>query len=589
MSVISETTIRAVNEHVDALAIVSDYVRLERRGNRYWGLCPFHSEKTASFTVDPEKRYYYCFGCGKGGGIINFLMEIEKINFPEAVRKLADRFGIPIQIEGGTNENKKESEKRDKSDAIAEIYKRVAGSFNHILMKNTHGEYAREYLKKRGINDTVIMNFTLGYAPADRSWLHTFLSKKGYSAAILAESGLFSRKYPKSSFFTNRLMFPIRDKNQRTIAFGGRILQGEGPKYINSAESFLYRKSDNLFALDLALPEIRRTKTVYLCEGYMDVIAMHQAGLISTVAPLGTAFTDDQARLLRRWADKVILAFDSDSAGINATIKAILNCRQMGLSCSVMSVKGEVKDPADILLHYGVEALHKTAECFINDFDFLTDLAGVRFDKNETEGLAQAIAFLFPYLKTLDSDIEREARIGKIADTFGVDRASINRDYMRFLDNGPIKYQNRTVAAEKITLNDELFLMTAVAFNRDLFRKLRSSISIDDLDNQNAKELYVALEECFRADIDSIDGLIEKIDNSALRTYILERGATDMFSANAEKLLDDGIARLKRRNLEKRRSDILIKMRNADKKEDGRILDDLLGEIQYIDAEIAGL
>jgi DNA primase len=417
---------------------VGDYVRLEKKGGRWWGLCPFHPDKTPSFTVDPDRKMYHCFGCGQGGGIINFVMEMDKLSFPEAVEALARRSGVEIIRENGDFEQKDPGESGRKEE-LAELFRRVSVTFHYFLMKNDEGSQAKQYIISRGINQDMVERFRLGYAPADRNWLFNFLLKKGYSPQFLAGTGLFSERYPQSSFFSRRLMFPIADRQGKTVAFGGRILEGEGPKYLNSRESELYKKGQTLFAIDLALPEIRKSREVYLAEGYMDVIALHQAGISNAVAPLGTAFTDDQAKLLRRWAEKACLVFDSDQAGQSAAVKGVLTCRRNGLSCAVVvpggaeggGAEAEFKDPADILRYQGPEALRNRMKCLIIDFNYLISRSRSLYDISAAEGKAKAVAFLFPYFDTLDSDVSRDSCIGAAAAAFGADRTAILNDYNR--------------------------------------------------------------------------------------------------------------------------------------------------------------
>ncbi|MDR1655599.1 MAG: DNA primase, partial [Treponema sp.] len=220
---IAQSTINEVNDKLDALSVMNDYLKLEKKGGRYWGLCPFHNEKTPSFTVDPDRKMYHCFGCGKGGGIISFIMEMDKLTFPETVEMLAKRFGVEIVYDKASGPVPEEGAAK-KTEEFFELYRRVTLSFHHFLVEKSEGRGAYEYLLDRGISRDLIERFRLGYAPQDRRWLYGFLSKKGYSPAFLAECGLFSEKYPQSAFFSGRLMFPIADRLMRTIAFGGRIL-----------------------------------------------------------------------------------------------------------------------------------------------------------------------------------------------------------------------------------------------------------------------------------------------------------------------------------------------------------------------------
>ncbi|GHV92197.1 DNA primase [Spirochaetia bacterium] len=661
MSLISKATIQEVNDKLDAISVVEEYVRLEKKGGRYWGCCPFHNEKTPSFTVDPDKKMYHCFGCGQGGGIINFIMEMDKLSFPEAIETLAKKMGIEIIRESGGVEVR-DPEQNTRREELAELYRRVTVTFHHFLMEKPEGSVAKRYIISRGIDQEMIDRFRLGFAPADRGWLFNFLSKKGYSPPFLAASGLFSDKYPRSSFFSNRLMFPIADRQGKTVAFGGRILEGDkpaqlppaGPKYINSRESDIYKKGQTLFAIDLALPEIRRTKEVYLAEGYMDVISLHQAGITNAVAPLGTAFTDDQARLLRRWAEKINLVFDSDSAGQTAAVKAIITCRRNGLAAAVVvpaeggggpktapdaisgppgAISGvdagpdlsNLKDPADILLYLGPEALQKRMKCFINDFEYLVFRSKFLYDVSGSEGKARAVAFLFPYIETLDSDVSRDACIASVADAFGSDRAAVLNDYKRRhtggMDGGGKSYppggmRDRTGSREggsfgngeggtqperPIRMNDELILLTVVLVNFHLYPSFRNAISIKEIEDPAAKELFIAMEESYIHEESGIDDLLSRISSPALRNYVVEKGTAGEFSGSPrqqqeqlEQLIKDGIKKVKHKRLRQRLSEITAELHNLEHdpspKEDGfrkdSRLEELIVEKMHIDAEL---
>jgi DNA primase len=594
MSYIAETTIREVNDRMDAVALIGDYVRLEKRGGRYWGLCPFHNEKTPSFTVDPERKMYYCFGCHEGGGVINFIMAMEKLTFPEAIETLAKRMGIEVVYENSGGQPK-DPGITTRIDELSELYRRVAVSFNHLLMEKPVGNAAKNYITARGIDKEVMERFRLGYAPADKTWLFKFLSQKGYTEKFLAQSGLFFKNNLRLAFFTDRLMFPIADRQGRTIAFGGRILSGDGPKYINSAESEIYKKRETLFAIDLALPDLRKTREGYLAEGYMDVIALHQAGIGNAVAPLGTAFTDEQAKLLRRWVERLYLIFDTDEAGQAAAVKAILTCRKNSLACSVVSLKNDagLKDPADILKEAGPEALQKSVKCFINDLEYLVMYSKALYDVSDSEGKAKAVAFLFPYLETLDSEVSREASIEVIADAFGVERQAVFYDYDRYNRNGGME-SKRAMSPQKsagsggkpVRMNDELFLLTAVFVNPELYPKLLSTFMIEELQDPYAKELFIALDEWYRNDSSGVDDLLSRITHEELRKFVLERGASEAFSVHGERLVSDGIKRIKQKRFERRRTEIVTELRIMKQGELGNRMADLLAEKVHIDAEL---
>jgi DNA primase len=601
VSRIARSTIQELNDRLDAVAIVGDYVRLEKKGGRWWGCCPFHNEKTPSFTVDPDRKMYHCFGCGQGGGIINFIMEMDKISFPEAVEVLARRTGVEIIRENGEFEPKDPGENNRKEE-MAELFRRVSVTFHYFLMEKDEGSLAKQYIISRGINQDMIERFRLGYAPADRSWLFQFLSKKGYSPQFLAGTGLFSERYPQSSFFSHRLMFPIADRQGRTVAFGGRILEGEGPKYLNSRESELYKKGQTLFAIDLALPEIRKTREVYLAEGYMDVIALHQAGISNAVAPLGTAFTDEQAKLLRRWAEKVNLVFDSDEAGQNAAVKGILTCRRNGLSCGVVvparaegGSEPEFKDPADILRYQGPEVLQSRMKCVSIDFNYLISRSRSLYDISAAEGKAKAVIFLFPYFDTLDSDVSRDSCIGAVAAAFGADRTAIQNDYNRRRSGEKASPQG--VVEKPVRANDELSLLSIVLVNFHLFPDFRKAVSIDDLEDPAAKELFIAMEESYMNEEGGVDDLMARIPSAPLRQYVAGKGTSKEFLKDPEQLVKDGIKRLQQKKLKRRLSEIVAELHNLENRKaaaeaefraDSQI-EDLLVEKMHIDTELRRL
>ncbi|WP_010258497.1 DNA primase [Treponema primitia] len=594
MPYIADSTIRELNDKLDAVSVIGDYVRLEKKGGRYWGLCPFHNEKTPSFTVNPDMKAYHCFGCGKGDSVINFVMEMDKLSFPEAVETLAKRMGIEIVYEN-SGLPQKDDGKKARLDELAELYRRVAVSFHHFLLEKPEGAAAKQYIISRGISKEMLDRFRLGYAPANRTWLYKFLSNKGYSEGLLASSGLFSKNYNQSAFFSDRLIFPIADRQGRTVAFGGRILSGEGPKYLNSGESEVYKKRETLFAIDLAIPEIRKTKAAYIAEGYMDVIALHQAGITNAVAPLGTAFTDEQARLLKRWAERIYLLFDTDEAGQNAAVKAIMTCRKNGLESFVVTPDMDgMKDPADILKNFGPESLQKSAKCFINDFEYLLKRSGSLFDLSDSIGKSRAVAFLFPYLKTMDSDVSRDSCIGAIADALGVERQAVVSDFRRFStgQGGTVQASGDSASLRPVSLNDELFLLTAVLVNHDLYPKLRSALIVEDFDDPAARELFIALEEWFRNDMPGMDDLLSRINNGALRNFVIQQGVSEAFSTNPERLVNDGIRKVKQKRLERRLARIITELRitkneqNQDALHRGSRLEDLLAEKVHLDAEL---
>jgi DNA primase len=602
VSFIAQNSIQEVIDKMDAVAVMGDYVRLEKRSGRYVGLCPFHHEKTPSFTVNPDQKLYYCFGCGKGGTVLNFIMEMDKISFPEAVETMAKRFGVRLVYED-TGHSKEKDDKQSTTDTLQELYTRVAGSFHYCLTQTDVGKFALDYVLNRGISMEMIEKFRLGYSPPDRRWLFDFLTKKGYSEEFLLTSGLFLKKYPQSSFFGDRLMFPINNWQGKTVAFGARLLRGDGPKYINSAESPLYKKGQTLFAIDLALPEIRKNKQAYIAEGYMDVIALHQAGATNAVAPLGTAFTDEQARLLRRFADRVDILPDNDSAGRSAVAKEILTCRRNGLVAYIAAPEksseekaSQMKDPADILKEFGEGSLTNHTKRVIIDFDYLL-FQSKSFSNANSEG-EKAIAFMFPYLDTLDSEIARDTAFGRIADAFHVDRESVRNDFNRrdwiSAQNAVVQHgMPRKPISQNIPvrLNYELSLLTAIAVNEN-YPQLRPWISIKEIEDPAAKELFIALEDCFSHNEVGPDNkiklavLLPHIGSENVRKFMNEHGISNEFFSNSEKLISDGIKRIRAKRIERRRAKIVIELSIAASEKDASRIEELLLEKEHLDAEL---
>jgi DNA primase len=611
VSYISGSTIQEVNNRLDAVAVVGDYVRLEKKGGRWWGRCPFHGggqERTPSFKVDPDLKTWYCFGCARGDGVINFVMEMEKLSYPDAIKTLARKMGIDIAYVDGNPESKEDNSRKEE---LYELYRRTTLTFQHFLLEKPEGQDALKYIKDRGISDGMIGRFRLGFSPGDRNFLYSFLKQKGYSEQFLDKSGLFSSRYKAMSLFSGRLMFPIADRQSRVVAFGGRAMPGdlqsdrrEPPKYINSPELEIYKKGQTLYAIDLALPEIRQSKTVCLAEGYMDVIALHQAGITNAVAPLGTAFTDDQAKLLHLWAEKAVLVFDTDEAGIKAAYKAILTCRKCGLSCALaqphQAVNKEIssnlagfKDPADILQKFGPQILNKIMKYTINDFEYLIHRARSQYDVSVPGGKNSAAVFLYPYLETLNSEIERDDCIAAAAAALRLDRNAMQMDYSKRKTAGiwhdVHKSQSGALPGHPIHMNSELFLLTVITANPELYPEFRAALEIKEIDDPAAKELFIALEECYRHDENGVDYLLRRIGDEALRNFIVSRGTSPEFSRDPRRLMEDGINGIRKESLRKRLKEIDSQMQESERGTGGGNINELLAEKMLVDSQIRTL
>ena len=365
MAYYSDELIEEVRSRNDIVDVISGYVRLQKKGSTYFGLCPFHNEKTPSFSVSPGKQMYYCFGCGAGGNVFTFIMQYENYTFPEAMEMLADRAGIELPKQEMSAEQRRAADRRAR---ILEVNK-LAAKYFYMLLQNPQGELARKYFEKRQLTRETITHFGLGYSDKYSDDLYRYLKKAGYEDDLLKDSGLVTideRRGGRDKFW-NRAMFPIMDANNRVIGFGGRVMGDGEPKYLNSPETIIFDKSRNLYGLNFARQS--RKPQILLCEGYMDVIALHQAGFDNAVASLGTAFTSGHASLLKRYTKEVYLTFDSDGAGVRAALRAIPILKEAGLTAKVINMQ-PYKDPDEFIKALGAEEYQKRIDKAENSFLF---------------------------------------------------------------------------------------------------------------------------------------------------------------------------------------------------------------------------
>ena len=413
MAYYSDELIEEVRSRNDIVDVISGYVRLTKKGSTYFGLCPFHNEKTGSFSVSPNKQMYYCFGCGAGGNVFTFLMQYENFSFPEAMEALAERAGIELPKQEMSAQAKKEADKRQ---ILLEINK-AAGKYYYMLLRSEHGKQAYEYFKKRELSDATMQKFGLGYSDKYSDDLYRYLRKLGYDDAILKESGLVSIDEVRGGHdkFWNRAMFPIMDVHNKVIGFGGRVMGDGEPKYLNSPETKVFDKSRNLYALNFA----RQTKKpqMLLCEGYMDVIALHQAGFDNAVASLGTAFTSGHASLLKRYTKEVYLTFDSDGAGIKAALRAIPILKEEGLTAKVINMK-PYKDPDEFIKALGAEEYQKRIDAAENSFMFEIRILEQKYDMKDPEGKTAFQTEVAKKLLDFTTELERNNYMEAVADKY---------------------------------------------------------------------------------------------------------------------------------------------------------------------------
>ena len=404
--------VRVKNDIVD---VISGYVKIQKKGSSYFGLCPFHNEKSPSFSVSQSKQMYYCFGCGAGGNVFTFIMEYENYSFPEAIKLLAERAGVNLP-EAEYNEEARRKESR--RARLLEINKEAAKYFYYQL-RSERGQAGYQYLRKRELSDETIKKFGLGFSNVTSNDLVGYLKSKGYEDKLLTEAGLasFDEKYGMHDKFWNRVMFPIQDINHRVIGFGGRVMGDAKPKYLNSPETMIFDKSRNLYGLNFA--RTSRAGNLILCEGYIDVIAMHQAGFTQAVASLGTAFTPGQANLLRRYADEVILAYDSDGAGVTAALRAIGILKEVGLTGKVLNLE-PYKDPDEFIKNRGQDAFRERIIKAENSFFFELRMLQRDYDLNDPESKTRFHREIAKKLCGFSEEVERENYIEAVADKYHI-------------------------------------------------------------------------------------------------------------------------------------------------------------------------
>jgi len=421
-----DNAVEVILQEVDLVEIVGEYVQLKKTGKNYKGLCPFHQEKTPSFSVSPEKNLYYCFGCGAGGNVFNFLMEIENIPFKEALELLAQRHGIELE----KKDTGQEKALRRKKDFMFDLYRLVARFYQYILLETKVGSEARDYLKQREYPLDWAREVGLGLAPPGWDNLLKFLEKKGYQPDFLEEAGLVVKgKKGYYDRFRNRLIFTIFNPRNNPIAFGGRLLSeaGDQPKYLNSPETPIYSKSRNLYGLNWASDKIREQDSIIVVEGYTDVLSLHLNGLKNSVASLGTALTLDQGRLMKRFASRAYIAYDSDVAGESATKRGLEILRQEGLKVYIVELEKGM-DPDDVIREKGLDFFSEKVKTSKNYLEYLLDRVCKKFDLNESSGRIEAGQECLRVLGNIDNEIERQVYLKYISEKLDLEAGAMERE-----------------------------------------------------------------------------------------------------------------------------------------------------------------
>lgn len=495
-----DEVVEEIRQKNDIVDVVSGYVRLQKKGSNYFGLCPFHNEKSPSFSVTPSKQMYYCFGCGAGGNVFTFIMEYENYSFQEAIKHLADKAGITLPEIEYSEEAKTKESKRAK---LLEINKEAA-KYYYFQLRGQQGELGLDYLKDRGLSEETMHQFGLGYSLKYSDGLLRFLKGKGYSEEIIRDAGLANVDEKNGMYdkFWNRVMFPIQDINHRVIGFGGRVMGDGKPKYLNSPETLIFDKSRNLYGLNFA--RTARKNHMILCEGYMDVIALHQAGFTQAVASLGTAFTSGQANLLRRYTEEVLLTYDSDEAGIHAALRALPVLKEAGISGKVINLE-PYKDPDEFIKNLGSEEFDHRIRQAENSFFYELRMLEREYDLKDPDSKTKFYNEIAKKLCGFSEEVERENYIEATAEKYhiGFDNlrklvttyaAKTGMATQAFRPKSGIQSKSDPDAGSK---RSQRLLLTWIADEPVVYKQIKSFISEEDF----TTDLYKKVAEKLFADL----------------------------------------------------------------------------------------
>lgn len=530
----SEELVEEVRVKNDIVDVLSGYLKMQKKGSNYWACCPFHNEKTPSFSVSGNKQMFHCFGCGVSGNVYTFVMKYENYSFPEAVRALADRVGVQLPEAEYSEEARRREGKRAR---LLEVNKEAA-KFFYYQLRTPRGKVGYDYLSKRELSDETMHKFGLGYAGKNGAELVQYLRSKGFGDEIIKEAGLanYSEKRGLVSQFWNRVMYPIQDINHRVIGFGGRVMGDGEPKYLNSPETPVFDKRRNLYGLNFA--RTARSGNMILCEGYMDVIAMHQAGFSQAVASLGTAFTPEQANLLRRYTDSVLLAYDSDGAGVKAALRGIGILREAGLAGKVINMR-PYKDPDEFMKALGREAFEERIRQAENSFFFEIRILESQFDMSDPEAKTKFHREIAKKLCEFTEDVERDNYLQAVADKYFIGIENLRKLVTGYAaQTGLAKPVERPRSGihqkskpEESARKSQRLLITWVTDEPSLYEKIKKYISAEDF----TEELYHKVAERLFQDLEqgnySPAGIISMFEDEEE-----QREAAALFNTNLPEL-----------------------------------------------------
>lgn len=556
MPIYSSEVIEEVVSRNDIVDVISGYIKLKKSGSSYVGLCPFHNEKSPSFSVSGTKQMYHCFGCGVGGNVITFVMEYENYTFPEAVKMLADRAGIALPVMEYSGEDRRE---RDIKTKLLEINK-IAATFYYHQLKSPAGQSGLDYLKKRQLSDKTINTFGLGYAPQLTGDLYRMLKEKGYDDELLKESGLFTYEKGIREKFWNRVIFPIMDINNKVIGFGGRVMGDGKPKYLNSPETKLFDKSKNLYGLNVARSS--RKNNLIICEGYMDVISMHQAGFNQAVASLGTALTPGHARLMKRYTDNVLITYDSDEAGVKAALRAIPILKEAGLSTKVINMRS-YKDPDEFIKALGTEAFQERIDKAENSFMYEIGIIEKNYNRSDPESETAFEREVANKLVQFSEKLERDNYMKAVCRQFMIPEDGMREMVIRIGSQGGIiprqtqpvrRMEPARKKKEDGIRQAEKILLTWMIEDGDIYDKVSEYIQPDDFIDPLFKDVASKVYEQYEIGSVNPAAIIGSYSDGDMHSEIAAMFSAELSESlsksEREKTLNDTVLRVKKSSLD---------------------------------------
>ena len=567
----SDELIDEIKNNNDIVDVVSQYVALKRSGRNYFGLCPFHNEKSPSFAVSPDKQIFHCFGCGVGGNVIHFISKIEGLNFRESIELLAEKANITLPKLDSVGDNKTQELK----DKIYQINKETAYFYHENLYKPS-AKPAQEYVKKRKLNNATLKNFIIGYS-GNFDELYKFLKSKGFSDEAILASDLVNRNERGQYIdrFRHRLMFPIQDVRGRIIAFGGRVLDDSKPKYINSPENLVYSKGRNLFGLFNA--KKGDTKKILIVEGYMDVISLHQRGITNVVASLGTALTEAQGRLLRRSSEQVILGYDADGAGQEAIMRGLDILKNLGCDVRVLQISG-AKDPDEYVTKFGEDRLKKCIDNAISLVEFKVKVLKRNLNLENTGDKIKFLNEIAKILSKVENSMEQEIYIEKISKEYNISKESLYSEIKKILYpkntsskilekrniqyNAP-KNEDNNVSKERLNRENTIIAML-IMFNSKVYSKIKNKIKVEDFKSETNKTILKRLYEEYEKGATEIYDVLSLFDDEGQINHITETMAKDYGITDIEKGVDDILNTYESENLKEQRDEVLKKLEDKD-------------------------